>query len=419
MKILLVSVGTRGDMEPMLAVGEIMREKGQQVICAFPEQFAGLAEDSNMEFASLGEKFIELLESDDGQKAMGGGGSGLEKFTATLRLARNQTGANKQLVHKQYEIAEREAPDRIVYNGKATYPVIWELDNAGKATLISPVPYMHYVRDHAHVAFNRNLGPFINKQTYNLANFGLVTTTKMSANWLDLDHKISRKEISHALQASKVIYTISPSLFPRPDYWPDNLQVLGYHQRKQTTNWQPDQALIDFVAKHRDGRLLFITFGSMTNPNPAEKTRVIVNILQRNNIPAIINTAAGGLVKPDAYNDELLYFVSQIPYDWIFPQVYGVIHHGGSGTTHMALRNGCATLIVPHIIDQYVWDSIIADLGAGPRGIKVGKINAQNLEPKVLDLVNNLAFKEKAGQIADQMAQEDFREALYRSIVET
>lgn len=415
MKIVLVSVGTRGDMEPFIALGNILQEKGHQVICAFPEQFRHLVEGSTMEFASLGEKYIELLESDDGKAAMGGGGSGMEKFMATLRLAKNQGEANRQLVHQQYDLIEREKPDRIVYNGKATVPVIWEISNRGKTTMVSPLPYMHYVRDHAHVAFNRNFGPFINKLTYGLAEFGLVQTVKMSANWEHI--AISHRQIKEVLKSGKAIYTISPSLFSRPAYWPENLQVLGYHQHHQPTDWQPDDALTNFLTRHKGKRILLVTFGSMMNPQPAEKTRVIVDILQRNQMPAIINTASGGLIKPDVYDAELLYFVAKIPYDRILPQMYGVIHHGGSGTTHLALKYGCAVMIIPHIIDQFVWDTIIADLGVGPRGVKVSKITMHNLEPKLLDLVNNNAFKQKAEQVARQMAQEDFRDAVYQAII--
>lgn len=416
MKVILVSIGTRGDMEPFLAIGEILQEKGHQVICAFPEQFRALAEVSNLEFASLGTKFIELLESDAGRAAMGGEGTGLEKFLATVKLARNQTEANKELVNKQYVLIESEEPDRIVYNGKATYPLIWGLNNRGKAILVSPLPYMHYVRDHTHVAFNSDFGPFLNKLTYTVADFGVVTTVMISKKWLEITRKITRKQIKDVLVSNKAIYTISPSLFSRPDYWNENLMVLGFHKRRQTTNWQPDNALRDFLGRHQ--RILFVTFGSMTNPEPEGKTRTIIDILERNEIAAIINTASGGLIKPEGFDSEWIHFVSQIPYDWIFPRIYGVIHHGGSGTTHTALKHGCATMIIPHIIDQFVWDKIIYEMGAGPRGIKVGKISRKNMEPKILELVNNNAFKGKAEQIASQMEKEDFREEIHKAIVE-
>jgi len=416
MKIILISIGTRGDMEPFLSIGEILKEKGHQVICAFPEQFRNLAEDSNMEFASLGLKFIEMLDSDAGKAAMGGSGSGLKKFIAYIKLAINQTEINKELVSKQYEIIEGEIPDRIVYNGKAVYPIIWGLSNRGKNIFVSPLPYMHYVRGHTHIAFNSDFGPFLNKLTYSLANFGMITTVLITKRWLKITRKITRKQIKNALLSDKVVYTISPSLFSRPDYWNENLKVLGFHKRNKTINWRPDKDLTDFIEKHNN--ILFITFGSMTNPEPDEKTKIIIEILERNKIPAIINTASGGLVEPDKFDSELVHFVSQIPYDWIFPKIYGVIHHGGSGTTHLALKYGCATLIVPHIIDQFVWNKIIYTMGAGPKGIKIGKITAKNLEPKILELVNNSSFKKKAEQVAIQMGKEDFREDLYNSIVE-
>jgi UDP:flavonoid glycosyltransferase YjiC (YdhE family) len=155
----------------------------------------------------------------------------------------------------------------------------------------------------------------------------------------------------------------------------------------------------------------------MTNPQPAEKTRIIIDILQRHKIPAIINTASGGLVEPAAYDSDLIHFVSQIPYDWILPKMYGMVHHGGSGTTHLARKYGLAIMIIPHIIDQFVWDKIIAEKGAGPKGVKVSKITTQKLEPKILELVNNRAYKQKAEQMASQMAEEDFRERIYQAII--
>lgn len=402
-------------MEPFLSIGEILEEKGHQVICAFPEQFRDLAEDSNLAFFSLGSKFMEMLDSDVGKIALGGSGSGLRKFLAFVRLAINQTEINKELINKQYDLIESENPDRIVYNGKAIYPIIWGLKNGGKNILISPVPYIHYVRDHTHVAFNSNYGSFLNKLTYSLANFGLITTAMISKRWLKIEEKISRKQLRNVLLSNKAVYTVSPSVFSRPDYWTDKIKVLGYQERNKIVNWQPDKELSVFLEKHN--QILFITFGSMINPEPEAKTKTIIEILERNKIPAIINIASGGLVKPDNYDPELVHFVSQIPYDWIFPKVYGVIHHGGSGTTHLALKFGCATMIIPHIIDQFVWNKIIYNLGAGPKGVKIGKITMNNLEPKILDLLNNRSFKKKAEQLAGQMKKENFREEICQSII--
>ena len=132
---------------------------------------------------------------------------------------------------------------------------------------------------------------------------------------------------------------------------------------------------------------------------------IIPDILDRNKIPAGINTADGGLIKPGIFNSELIYFVSQIHYDWIFPKMYAVIHHRGSGTTHLGIKYGCATMIIPHIVDQLVWDKMISDLGAGPEGIKINRIN-------------NKSFKDKSEKIGSRMKKEDFKYELCKTIIE-
>ena len=141
-------------------------------------------------------------------------------------------------------------------------------------------------------------------------------------------------------------------------------------------------------------------------------------ILEKHNIPAIINTASGGLIKPLKYNTKLFHFVKQVPYDWIFPKIYAVIHHGGSGTTHAAIKHGCATMIIPHMIDQYAWNDIVNDLDIGPVGIAISKIKSKNLEPKILDLFLNQSYKIKAHNISKKIEEENYKESLYETIIE-
>ncbi len=416
MKIIVSSIGTRGDMEPLLAIGQLLKQRGHEVICLFPEQFRSLAEDTGLGFASLGPRFLEMLDSEDGKAALGGSGGGLKKILAYIRLGTRYRGINKELVQKQCEIIEAEKPNRVVHNAKVIYPVIRGTSHPGKNITVTPVPYLHYIKGHTHLAFNSNFGPFFNKMTFAIARFGLVSTIMTAVKWLGLQKQVTREQIKKSLDTGKTIYTISPTLFPRPDYWPDNVQVLGYHERDKTINWQPSESLQTFLRKHK--KILFVTFGSMTNPVSEEKTRAFLEVLTRNKIPAIINTAAGGLAEPDNYDRELVHFVAQVPYDWIFPKIYAVVHHGGSGTTHTALKHGCASMIIPHIIDQFVWNKLVADLGAGPKGVRIDKINADRLEPKILELMNNSGYKDRAGEVSRQMATENFEEDLYRAIVE-
>ena len=416
MKILLTSIGTRGDMEPFLSIAVLLKNKGHEVTCLFPEQFRVLAEESDLPFESLGTDFIEMLHSSAGKLAMSGGAFGIKKVKAYITLLKIQKPINKAMVLKQQEVIERLKPDRIVHNGKAIVPVIWGIENPEKRFLVSPVPFMHYVKDQAHIAFNRNFGPRINKWTYDLANFGLIQMISSSFKWMSKGKKLSTRRIKDALFTENVIYTISPSLFKRPHYWPKNWQVLGYHERVKTHKWKADSAIEDFLKKHP--KVMLVSFGSMQNNAPETKTQVILEVLRKNGIPAIINTAAGGLVKPKEYDQELFHFTQSIPYDWLLPKVYAFMHHGGSGTTHSSLKNGCATMIIPHIIDQYVWNKIIAKQGAGPLGIDVSKLDVNNLESKIHDLWNKPIYKQNAERIALQMQTENFENELEAFILE-
>jgi len=415
MKIILASIGTRGDIEPFLAIGKILQEKGHQVICAFSEQFREVTESCDIDFASLGRKNDDLLESDANRTVMGG--SGIKKFFAYIKLMRLAQSQKipQEKEFKLYELVKQERPDRIVYHSKNVYPLIWEYKNRGKTIFLCPFAYFHYTIGHSFF-FGKNYGEFFNKLTFKFYDFGVVTATMAAKKWLQIKGKMTRRELKNIIHGRKFIYTISPSLFPRPGYWENNIKVLGHQEFKRKTDWKPEKKLTEFIEKHE--KILFITFGSMPNPEPKLKTKIILEILERNKIPAIINSASGGLVKPDKFNSELIYFVSQISYDWIFPKMYAVIQHGGAGTTHLAIKYGCATMIIPHFMDQFVWDKITFNMGVGPKGVKISKITIKNLEPKVLELFNNKSFKEKSAKIGIKMKKEDFKDELYKAIIE-
>jgi len=120
-----------------------------------------------------------------------------------------------------------------------------------------------------------------------------------------------------------------------------------------------------------------------------------------------------GLVQPNKH-PEHIHFVKNIPYDWIFPKVFAVVHHGGSGTTHSALKYGCASLVIPHFIDRFFWNKTVHKLRAGPKGISIKKLNKDNFEKILLD---NKIYKENAELIASNMDIEKSTEPLMRLIL--
>ena len=315
-------------------------------------------------------------------------------------------------MQKQFEVVAALKPDKIIHHSKAVYPVIWEVKNPNKTILICSVPYLHYVKGSTHLFFNSNYGEFLNKLTFKLADWGLVKNILASAKILG--SKVDKTQIKTVLKTHKVVYAISPQLFKRSKDWAANLQILGHHERDITINWSPSQELEEFLGKHK--KVLLITFGSMVNTEPKKKTAQIINVLKKHKIPTIINTAAGGVLKLDDFDSNLFFFIQNVPYKWILPKVYAMVHHGGSGTTHMALKYSVPSMIIPHIIDQFVWNKLTFNLGVGPKGIKIGKITERNLEPLLLDLFNNKNYQQKAQEIGLKMQQENFSDLLYQQL---
>jgi len=416
LKIILLSIGTRGDIEPFIAIGEELYKRGHTVLLSFPAQHAKWVPKS-LPFVPLSPKFIELIESDAGKTIMGGQAGWYAKVKALYTLYKEGKSINQILVRQQYELLKNENPDIVIHNLKCSYPLVWSIKTSKKSVMISPVPnVIHYNKDMAHVGFNGDYGQLINRLTYSLANFGLMKTIKDASKMLPKEMAVNRGEIIKAIHDGPLIFTISQALFSRPKYWPSHIKVLGYHAQEKTDKNYINNELEAFLDRHE--KPLFLTFGSMVCQHPERISKVVLETLSKLKIPTVINTASGGILKLKEFEAiTLFYFVESIPYEWILKRVYAVVHHGGSGTTHLGLQYGCATLIIPHIIDQYDWNCLIQDIGAGPKGPSIKKLCMQNLEPLLIDLMTNDFYKSKAKRMARQMKNEDLKEELYQYIL--
>lgn len=409
MKFLLISLGSRGDIEPFLAMGHLLKKNGHEVACCFPEQFGYLAKEEEFQFFSLGTEFLELMKSEAGQSIMGGiKTSSLKRLYYLYQLYKSSIAINKKMLAIQHEVVGSYQPDQIIFHPKTVY----SFARSGiKKTLLLPIPCMtHAVNDRPPVGINFNWGKGMNRMLYKLTNFAIAKNIKSVASKLLAKEKLSTQEIKSSVTSTHTMYMISPSLFARPSEWPSNAQVLGYLERDKTTQWTPSDELQGFLEQHK--KPIVLSFGSMINGQADEITKLFMDIFEANNIPAIINTSYGGLKEPTNYNKERFHFVRDIPYDWIFPMVYGVIHHGGSGTSHMVTKYGCVSLIIPHIIDQFLWNNILSEKGVGPKGISIRKLSRQALEPLITDFYTNDTYKIHAQELSRQMQAEDFKDEM-------
>ncbi len=407
MKFLFICNGTRGDIEPCIAVGKILQDKGEEVICLFPESFEKLTLEAGLDYRNFGPGIYESMKQEFHSFKTA---EGNHNYNIPVEMIeRNQ-------IILQHEVIMELQPDRIIHNFNSIIALFWEIQHPGRTFLMSVFPYLHSTSEHAYFSFNGNYGNIINKITYWFALHGKMDTLNYATKILALP-TIPKNKMIKAIKNQNAIYTISPTLFPKPKDWKTNVHIVGFHERDKIMAWKPEESLIKFITEN--SKILFLTFGSMLSKKAEERTKILLKILVKHNIPAIINTYAGGITTPVKYNQSLFYFTPTIPYEWIFPKVHAVVHHGGSGTTHMAVKYGKPSLIFPHIGDQYIWKKIIAKNGLGPKGVHITKIKEARLEHKILELWNNPSYTENALRFSKLLKEEEnLKEQLYQILTE-
>lgn len=392
-KILLYSLGSRGDIEPFLAKGLELQEKGHEVAFCFPAQFESLAKEVSPTFFPMTEKFLALMEDPEVKKITGQIGSGWDRLQTIIRLLKSTKPLQQQLIRDQKVADDTFGPDRIIYHIKCVYPVITALRLNKSINLLSPVPcLLHSVEDEPAIGFGAPKSKWWNKMTYSIANYALIHQAILGYSNPVLKEwniaPLKKQELqSFLLEDLPIEYAVSKELFPRPKHWPQQVTVTEFRERNKTLHWTPSDELLAFLNVHP--KPLYIGFGSMINGQPKEIGKTILTVCEKLEIPVLINTSWGGIEIPAAL-PKWAFVVKDIPYDWLFGQVRAVIHHGGSGTTHSALRFNLPQLIIPHIADQFMWSRLLQKSGLGVKGFAIKDFSEERLTRStqaLLDLV--------------------------------
>ncbi|MEM0912619.1 MAG: glycosyltransferase, partial [Pseudomonadota bacterium] len=265
MNVLLVAIGTRGDMEPVITLGQLLQDRGHQVSVLLPEQFCALAQQARLNPISLGPRWYEFMMSilnSFTDASM----SWWKRCTSLLSAIKESKPIHDEIAKHIHNTVITTNPDRIVFSAKALFAAIYNIDQPGRAIFHCPLPYLHKTRYHTHVGFKgRKAGAWLNKLSYRLVDHKVTKLLVDSAKQLNIAH-VDKQSVKNVLETQTAIYTLSPALFERPKDWRDNIKVLGFHERDKTDQWSPDNALLSFLDRHE--KILFVTFGSMTNSKP-------------------------------------------------------------------------------------------------------------------------------------------------------
>jgi UDP:flavonoid glycosyltransferase YjiC (YdhE family) len=139
--------------------------------------------------------------------------------------------------------------------------------------------------------------------------------------------------------------------------------------------------------------------------DPKATTAAILEALRQSGQRAILSSGWAGLGDHDL--PDHVFKIEYAPYSWLFSRLAAIVHHGGSGTTGLALRSGVPSIVVPFGADQPYWGRRVVDLGVGPEPVPFKKLSAERLANAIRMAVSDEAMRQCAAKLGAALRSED------------
>ncbi len=185
-------------------------------------------------------------------------------------------------------------------------------------------------------------------------------------------------DFAEVVRTTPTVLGISPTVVPEPEDWPDSVHVTGAWRLPVPADYQPPAELAEFLAAGEPP--VYIGFGSMRDGG--ETQQIVTKAIAKAGRRVVLGRGWAGL-EAELPN---VFAVGDCPHAWLFPRMAGIIHHGGAGTTHNALTSGRPSTVIAHLGDQFFWGRRTAELGVGPVGVPRQKLTADRLAKLIADL---------------------------------
>ncbi|NEJ89986.1 glycosyltransferase [Rhizobium leguminosarum] len=356
MRVAIHMLGTRGDIQPYIALALGLIERGHRVQLAAPVQFESMVRDYGVAFAPLPGELLALLDTPEGKAAIAGG----QGFSAGLKLLKYVHPMMRSLLDEEWKAAQAFTPDIFVHHPKAI--AVPHMAEALQCPFILASPLPGFTPT---AAFSTPMLPFKDLGWFNrISHLAAIRGAellfgKLLSNWR-AEQLGLRRRWTPAIASNGTLYAYSRHVVPVPPDWGSDVLVSGYWFL-DSKNWRPTDDLAAFLAEGEPP--VYVGFGSMPGVDPARMTSTVVEALARHGKRGILALGGGALIAE--HESRHVHFIRDAPHDRLFREVSAIIHHGGAGTTAAAVRAGKPMTICPFFGDQPFWARRVTDLGVG------------------------------------------------------
>lgn len=397
-------MGSRGDIQPYVALGKGLKRAGHEVHMPVPAIFKNMVLDAGLNYTEVtGINPQEFLGNKDMVEAREKKGkiSFLKKMFDDMKPL-------MQLYYRQVWEACKGS-DAVI----SAFIYLSAYDSAEKLNIpcIQSVLYPLYPTGE----FPSIMIPFKSKnKTFNRFSHRLVASSSWSFARKGINK--ARKDIlglephsfwgpykKLAMDKSPVLFAYSPNVIPKPSDWLDRWKVTGYFFNDDYDDFDPPEDLVNFL--NSGSKPVYIGYGSMIDDKPKETTEMLLEGLRLSGERGIISAGWAGIGNIDL--PDSIFVVKSIPHSWLFKNVKATVIHGGAGTAAASMRAGVPTIITPFLGDQFYWGRQLHQLGISPKPINFNKLTSEKLANLIKSAANDENMIRNAKELGEKISKED------------
>jgi len=347
MKYGIITSGSRGDVQPFIALALALIEKGHEVIVVAPENFKEFVEGFGVPCWPVTGNTERQINSPTALKILEGGS--IFKFFYHLQKVSAQTAdqSNRDILeacsHFDHLIVS-VLPLPIVYSIAEKY----RKKCAVIFLSVPPIP----TREFPFQVFGTKGHVWFNKLSYRLMGLAYAMIRQQVNRFRKGIGLPPANVMKACLQSDMLAITaVSQLLVRQPLDWPPTAHVTGFFFLPQPVREKPGvnelpEGLEEWLAK--GDKPVYIGFGSIPIPDQAKFLRTLEGVLAKKRVVL----GAGWSVLDELPVHPDLFVVKYVNHDWLLPRCSAAIIHGGIGTVGATLRNGTPPIVVSVLADQ-------------------------------------------------------------------
>lgn len=404
MKITIFAAGSRGDIQPCLALARGLVAAGYTIRMAAPADFADFIQGHGVDFYPLRGDVQQIMASDTGRDFMEKGGANPLKSIRTIRTL--IAPVIMEMAEDLYAACQ-DAKALICLGVFSAFGQTIAESLGIPLIHVEPTPLLPSRSFPAPSwPIQKNLGGLHNylsgRAMLQVIWYWYHPFIKAFRQRLGLP-TLRAGHFYHKLRSTPMLGAYSPHILPPPSDWPENIHLTGYFFLDAQTDWQPPAALEAFL--DTGDPPVYIGFGSMSGQDPEKLAGVVLEALAISNQRGVLLTGWGGLRLESLPRH--VFVLESAPHAWLFPRMAAVVHHGGAGTTAEGLRAGVPSIILPFVLDQPFWGARVAAMGLGPAPVPQKKLTAERLAGAIHTAVSDPGMKERARLVGEAVRAEN------------